>query len=99
MIAVTLDGEEITDKQQLHKIFRDGLNLPDYYGENLDALYDVLSTCSEKIEITILNEEQLCSNIPFYGKRLLSMLRIAAEENEPYIILKKGEDNMEEELW
>lgn len=99
MIAVTLDGEEIADKEQLHKIFRDKLELPDYYGENLDALYDVLSTYSDTVEITILNDEKLCSNIPYYGERLLSMLHIAAEENEPYIILKKGEDNMEEELW
>lgn len=99
MVAVILDGQKIADKEQLHELFRKQLELPDYYGENLDALYDVLSTYSEAVEITILHKEQLCSNVPFYGERLLSMLQIAAEENESYIFVKMGEDNMEEELW
>lgn len=99
MISIVLDGAEITDKEQLHKIFRDALNLEEFYGCNMDALYDVLSTYSEKIEIMLLNVDILQENIPFYAERLISMIRVAAEENEPYIIIKMGEDNMEEELW
>lgn len=99
MISIVLDGTEIADKEQLHKIFRDALKLEDFYGCNLDALYDVLSTYSEKVEIMFLNKDILCENIPFYAERLFNMLQVAAEENEPYIIIKMGEDNMEEELW
>ena len=98
MIEIVIDGMEITDRERLFQVFRDNLELPDYYGDNLDALYDVLSTYSEEVEITILNEEDLYNNIPFYGERLIGMLNVAAEENEPYILIKKG-DNMEEELW
>lgn len=99
MISIILDGDEIADREQMHKIFRDALQLEDYYGCNLDALYDVLSTYSEKVEITIRNEETLYSVIPFYGERLIQMLKVAAEENEPYIIIKIGDEEPEEELW
>ncbi|MDD6572133.1 MAG: barstar family protein [Thermoflexaceae bacterium] len=99
MISIILDGSEIADREQLHKIFRDALQLEDYYGCNLDALYDVLSTYSEQVEITVRNEEILYSNLPFYGERLMGMLRVAAEENEPYIIIKMGDEEPEEELW
>lgn len=99
MIAITLDGGLITDREELHKVFRERLALPDYYGNNLDALYDVLSTYSETIEITIFNEEQLCSRVPFYKERFLDVLKVAAQENDPRIIIKFGENRVEEELW
>ncbi|MCM1468007.1 MAG: barstar family protein, partial [Alistipes sp.] len=74
-------------------------SLPDYYGNNLDALYDVLSTYFTPVAITILNRERLCENIPFYGGRFLEVLDIAARENEDRITIKTENDNMEEELW
>lgn len=99
MTEIVLDGEKITDKEELHKIFRESLSLPDYYGNNLDALYDVLSTYFTPVEITVINREQLCSNIPFYGERFLEVLNIAAQENESCITIKTENDNVEEELW
>lgn len=99
MISIILDGAEIADRETLHKVFRDALNLEDFYGCNLDALYDVLSTYSEVVEIRLYNEEILCANVPFYGERFLGMLKVAAEENEPYIIIKMGDSEPEEELW
>lgn len=37
-----LDFEGITSKEELHDYLKEQLNLPDYYGRNLDALYDCL---------------------------------------------------------
>lgn len=99
MIPIVLDGEEITDREHLHKIFRDALKLEDFYGCNLDALYDVLSTYSERIEISIYNLETLFYKMPFYGERIIEMLKVAAEENESYIIIKMEGEEPEEELW
>lgn len=97
MISIEVDGEEIRDKEHLFQIFRTALSLEDYYGCNLDALYDVLSTFSERVEISLENEETLYARVPFYGERLIEMIKVACEENEPNIILKLGE--IEEELW
>lgn len=34
---------EATTREALHAALKAGLSLPDYYGENLDALHDVLT--------------------------------------------------------
>ena len=99
MISIKIDGAEITDKEELHGIFRQALDLKDYYGSNLDALYDVLSTYSQKIEISIVNPDDLYSNIPFYGERFMSVLQVAAQENESNIIIKMNDKEPEEDLW
>lgn len=99
MIEIIVDGEKITGKDELHELFREHLSLPEYYGNNLDALYDVLSTYFTPVEITVLNREQLCENIPFYGERFLQVLDIAAQENESCITIKTEKNDVEEELW
>lgn len=49
---VVIQGSKLTDKNVLHQILKQELNLPDYYGENLDALWDCLTT-DIKLPITI----------------------------------------------
>ena len=39
----TIDCTCITEKQQLHRILQQALLLPQWYGHNLDALYDCLT--------------------------------------------------------
>ena len=43
MKTVTLALARMQSIRQLHKYLRTELELPDYYGENLDALYDCLT--------------------------------------------------------
>ncbi|MEC1552869.1 barstar family protein [Bacillus haynesii] len=43
MKQVILYGEKITSVSDLHKELKEQLELPDYYGENLDALWDCLT--------------------------------------------------------
>ncbi|ADL53868.1 barstar family protein [Clostridium cellulovorans] len=40
---VILDGSQFTSKERLHDILKSELALPDYYGNNLDALWDCLT--------------------------------------------------------
>jgi ribonuclease inhibitor len=49
---VVIQGSKLTDKNTLHQILKKELNLPDYYGENLDALWDCLTTDIE-LSLTI----------------------------------------------
>ena len=58
------------------------LNLPDYYGENLDALYDCLGEIVEKTVIEIPRGIQDKAYLGEYGKTMLQVFRDAAVENE-----------------
>lgn len=44
MNRVVLEGSKLTDRKVLHKILKKELRFPEYYGENLDALWDCLTT-------------------------------------------------------
>ena len=43
-MEVILDGELMTDRPTVHDLLSEKLAFPEYYGRNLDALYDLLST-------------------------------------------------------
>lgn len=49
--------EKLLEKSQ-EQIAEDG-----YYGSNLDALYDVLITYNESLEISVINKEKLLENL------------------------------------
>ncbi|MGQ0440654.1 barstar family protein, partial [Bacillus sp. B-TM1] len=43
MEKIHLDGRMFTSKDVLHKTLKNKLDLPDYYGENANALWDCLT--------------------------------------------------------
>ncbi|MCF6466035.1 barstar family protein [Clostridium sp. Cult2] len=81
MIKVTLDGKQMKTKETVHLYMKNALNSEEYYGNNLDALYDVLSTYSEPIEIVLINKDKLIENLGHYGKSLIKLLEDVEEEN------------------
>lgn len=44
MNKVVIQGSKLTDKNILHQILKQELKFPAYYGENLDTLWDCLTT-------------------------------------------------------
>lgn len=59
METVILDGKKLENASEGHKYLKEMLRLPDYYGENLDALYDVLTEVGEDMEIQIHSSFQM----------------------------------------
>ncbi|MCI3197398.1 barnase inhibitor [Bacillus sp. HU-1818] len=43
MNKIIINGEQIRDVKNLHRQLKQDLELPEYYGENLDALWDCLT--------------------------------------------------------
>ena len=81
MEEIFLDGYKMISKSETHKYIKKMLNFPDYYGENLDALWDILSTKSKIISIFLLHEEKIYENLGDYGKQLIDVFQEAANSN------------------
>ena len=70
---IILDGERMTERGELHAHLRERLNLPDYYGGNLDALNDCLSERRERDLIVIQNAGAFMEDCGSYGLKLLKV--------------------------
>lgn len=55
MKRITLDGKKI--RKDEHDYLKEELDFPDYYGRNLDALYDCLTEIGIETEIELINSE------------------------------------------
>lgn len=57
MKQITLDGNILADAAQVHDYLKEVLNFPEYYGKNLDSLYDCLTDLNETELIITAPEE------------------------------------------
>lgn len=81
MKITILNGTKMTKKKETHEYIKKKLEFPDYYGENLDSLWDILTTISEPLVIVLLNSELIYSNLEEYGRSLVSVFAEAMGEN------------------
>ena len=73
---IVLDAANMTEKEAAHAYLKKALALPDYYGSNLDALYDCLTEL-EDTEIQFVNLDAAGG----YFAKVLSVFQEAQEEN------------------
>ena len=74
-----IDCGKIHTREDFHRIFRETLSFPDWYGNNLDALYDCLTDCTGKVRI--LNWEIAEGNLGNYGTKVKKVIAAAALHN------------------
>lgn len=89
-MQVIIDGRKIKDKQTLHAYLKEACKFPDYYGNNLDALYDVLTDREEPLEIILEYAEELKEILCGYGEAFIETLEDASAENSNFIVNMKG---------
>ena len=82
MKTILLDGKKMNTKEETHEYISKTLAFPDYYGKNLDALWDMLSTYDEPIHIVFKNTQTLKSNPDEYGNKILKVFLDAKENND-----------------
>lgn len=81
MAEVMLDGLELETLEEVHSRFARALALPEYYGRNLDALFDCLTGQAEGVTVRLRHREALLERLGRRGGALVRLLRRAAEEN------------------
>ena len=79
MEEIIIDCSTILTKEDLHRMFREALSFPDWYGNNLDAIYDCLTDCTRKVRI--LNWEIAEGNLGNYGTKVKKVIAAAALHN------------------
>ncbi len=70
---MTLDCTNLTDARALHRALAETLNFPDWYGHNLDALFDCLTELGET-ELTVIG-------LPHWAHGFRATLEDAMAEN------------------
>lgn len=68
---------------EMHKRIKEGLKFPDYYGENLDALRDLISEPRDAF-ITIKGIKDLPKSFDEYVQKFLEILDEAKELQKKY---------------
>ena len=80
-MTIEIDGRLMFNRATVHEHLKRALSLPDYYGSNLDALYDVLTERVQPTDFVVSHVEMLDHQLGRYAKALLGTLRDAAENN------------------
>ncbi|MBR6615488.1 MAG: barstar family protein, partial [Lachnospiraceae bacterium] len=58
MKRIELDFSQCTDRSEVHAYLKEQFGFPDYYGNNLDALFDVLGDIAEDMDIVFMEDEE-----------------------------------------
>lgn len=77
MKNITINCAQIASMAEFHESIARELNFPDWYGKNLDALHDCLTSICEDTEVTFLH----FTSLPFPAAGLLRVLRDSENEN------------------
>lgn len=81
MRTIRLDLRSVEDKEALHFLLKEKLGLPDYYGANLDALWDMLCEIDEELCLEIETGTELPGETGLYMSKFLITMKQAEEEN------------------
>lgn len=79
-----LDGAMMNSYEDVHFYIGEVLEIP--YGNNLDALHDIL-TALNHYTIRLQNTNALLSNLGNYGAAIIKVLYEAARENEGFTLI------------
>ncbi|MED0587369.1 barstar family protein [Bacillus subtilis] len=83
MRKIMIDGRDFENIEVLHDVLKDKLDFPDYYGRNLDALWDCLTGWVDlPLTLVLINFEFSKKFLGSYADDVLEVLQEAQEELE-----------------
>lgn len=88
MKEIILNVSKFKNESDIHRYLKEQLNFPEYYGNNLDALYDVLTDINDKITFRLKTEKSSELLQP-----IIAVLYDAEAENSNLIIISDDTSN------
>jgi ribonuclease inhibitor len=86
-----LNARRMTTRESAHAHIKARLRLPEWYGNNLDALHDCLGEIGEPTRITVRFAPLLAQQLGEYGTKLIRVLEESGAENAHlHIVLRTG---------
>lgn len=73
--------DKIQDREGLHSLLQTVLSLPEYYGNNLDALFDCLTDISQPVHMVLCDFYKLNITLGEYALTFLGVCERASAEN------------------
>lgn len=67
-----IDARNILSKEEFHREMKKIFDFPDYYGNNLDSLWDLLTDRNE-LNIDIYNPKYFTKNLDEYGNKIIDL--------------------------
>ena len=77
-----LDGSSVGNRETLHRVLAAGLQFPDWYGGNLDALHDCLTEINQPTELVIRGSDTLETALGSYAAAFRRVLTDSAAQND-----------------
>ena len=87
-MKIEINGLYIEDKRDFYQTIGDQMDLPDYFGSNLDALYDVISESDQELTVEFIHYEDLEDHL---GSRFLRRLKRMLEDAGVSILSDEAE--------
>ena len=91
MTELILDVKKLADRENLHDTLAAALHFPDWYGRNLDALFDCLTDLNEETRIVLRNADVMEERLGNYFEMFVKALVLAAEENQLLYVYEETE--------
>ena len=93
MKDIVINCEKLRSRKVLHDYLEKELTRPDYYGRNLDALHDILSTVNRGGAVTfhMINREKQSSRMVGLYEAMMRMLCDLHEENPNVSVIEEPE--------
>lgn len=92
METIVLDGQKMLNRRAAHDHLAEQLALPEYYGRNLDALYDLLTEREGPTRLVVQHRETLLAWLGEYGRLLCQTLEDADRANPGLEVLFPEDD-------
>lgn len=80
MKTISIDFSEIKDTTEVHSLLKEKFQFPEWYGENLDALWDMLTWYIEPCVVEFRGFETVSEDIKLYIQKVLDIFLEAGEK-------------------